>query len=365
MIISRNNVKSSFMFETIAFHVAGRVRRVAAMCAACLAAPVVMAAPQPPVHEIDIADYRAYLDDDHPARQGMHAFARAVESASNGGLRVRVRSDGLPGDPERQLAALRAGGAGAPALMLVAGTGLAAMAPAFTLLDLPFLVRDEAHADRLLDGPFGDALLARLAPPHVAGEGLVGLAWWENGLRHITSAGAPLRHAADLRGLALRVIDEPVFVEGARAMGAAPHPLPFDALYEALRARRVAAQDNFISQIVAGRLYEVQSALTLTGHSYGALVLVANPTAWRALDPDQRRIVRLAALEAAQVQRRLAREEAVRGRALLAQRGMVVHALAPAELERLRTLTGALRASYFSRHEPALWRLYQQQDGIR
>src|SRR5690606_5695149 len=137
------------------------------------------------------------------------------------------------------------------------------------------------------------------------------------------------------------------------------------ALYEALGAHRVAAQDNFMSQILAGRLYEVQSALTLTGHSYGALVLVANPAAWRALDPAQRRIVRLAALEAAQLQRRLARGEAARARALLAQRGMAVHALAPAELERLRALTGPLRTSYFSRHEPALWRLYQQQDGPR
>lgn len=353
------------MFETILTCVAGLVRRAVPMLAACFSAPALMAAPQAPVREIDIADYRAYLDDDHPARQGMHAFARAVASASNGGLRVRVRSDALPGAPERQLAALRAGGADAPALMLVAGTGLAAMAPAFALLDLPFLVRDEAHADRLFDGPFGDALLARLAPPHVPDDGLVGLAWWENGFRHITSAEAPLRRAADLRGLALRVIDEPVFVEGARAMGAVPHPLPFGALYEALGARRVAAQDNFMSQILAGRLYEVQSALTLTGHSYGALVLVANPAAWRALDPAQRRIVRLAALESAQLQRRLARKEAVRARALLAQRGLAVHALVPAELERLRALTGPLRTSYFSRHEPALWRLYQQQDGPR
>lgn len=333
-------------------------RLIVPLFASCMLACA--AAAQPAVHELDIADYRAYLPEDHPARQGMRRFAQLIEAGSGGALRVRVRADALPGSPAKQLAALRAGAAGAPALMLVAGTGLAGLARQFELLDLPFLVRDEQQADALLDGLFGAALLARLAPA-----GLVGLGWWENGFRQITSSGAPILRAEDLRGLKLRVIGEPVFLDAARAIGADPVPLPFGELYEALKTRRVDAQDNFTSQILVGRLHEVQSALTLTNHSYSALVLVANAAAWNRLSPQQQRSVQAAAREAGQFQRRVARDDARQAREKLEQLGMTVNTLAPSAVEQLRALTAPMRQRYFSQHQGALWQLYQQQAGAQ
>jgi tripartite ATP-independent transporter DctP family solute receptor len=329
-------------------------RFVPALLGACMLAPGPAFAEPPAPRELDIADYRAYLPEDHPVRQGMRRFAQLVEARSGGSLRLRPRSDALPGAPAKQIAAFQAGDPGAPALMLVAGTGLAAVAQEFEVLDLPFLVRDGQQADTLLDGPFGDVLLARLAPA-----GLVGLAWWENGFRQITSSGAPIRRAADLRGLRFRVIGEPVFIDTVRAMGADPVPLPFGELYQALKTRRVDAQDNFISQILAGRLHEVQSSLTLTNHSYGPLVLLANAGTWRSLRPDQRRLLQAAAIEAGRFQRRLVRDEAVQARERLAAQGMAVNELAPAELATLRALTAPVRARYLERHGDALWRLYQ------
>jgi TRAP-type C4-dicarboxylate transport system substrate-binding protein len=142
-------------------------------------------------------------------------------------------------------------------------------------------------------------------------------------------------------------------------MGAHPVPLPFGELYEALKARRVDAQDNFTSQILAGRLQEVQSSLTLSNHSYSPLVLVANPAAWNSLDPAQQRIVRAAATEAGQFQRRIARDEDRQARERLARQGMAVGELAPAELETLRALTAPVRARYFDPYRRDLWPLYQ------
>jgi len=354
MIISRGNIKDGSMLETSLGRMGDLARFVAALLGAFVLAGVPARAATPAVRELDIADYRAYLPDDHPVRQGMRRFAQLVEAKSGGSLRVRPRGDALPGAPAQQIAALRAGAPGAPALMLVAGTGLAAVAPEFELLDLPFLVRDGRQADALLDGPFGDALLAHLAPA-----GLVGLGWWENGFRQITGSGAPVRSAAGLRGLNFRVIGEPVFVDTVRAMGANPVPLPFGEVYDALKTRRVDAQDNFISQILAGRLYEVQSWLTVSNHSYSPLVLVANAAAWQGLSAQQQRIVSAAVAEAGQFQRRVARDEALQARAQLARHGMAVDELAPAELEKLRALTAPLRARYFGRHEPGLEQLYQ------
>jgi tripartite ATP-independent transporter DctP family solute receptor len=344
------------MLATFFTRVAPRflARRLLPLLGAGLLAAAAAAAP--PVRQVDIADYRAYLAEDHPVRQGMREFARLAAAASGGSLQVHPRGDALPGTPAEQIAALRAGVPGAPALMLVAGTGLAGVDKDFELLDLPFLVRDPAEADALLGGPFGNALLARLAPA-----GLVGLGWWENGFRQLTTSGTPIRRAADLRALKLRVIGAPVFIDTARALGADPVPLPFGELYPALKARRVDAEDNFTSQILAGRLYEVQSSLSLTNHSYSPLVLVANAAFWNSLDPAEQRVLREAAAGAGAFQRRAARAEAHAARTGLAAKGLAVYALAPAELETLHALTAPLRRRYFSQHDPRLWQLYQAQ----
>lgn len=346
------------MLETLFRRARQPARRVLSACGLALVAAAATAAAStaaaPAVRQLEIADYRGYLPEQHPVRQGMRAFADSAARASGGRLQVKVRSDALPGSPAAQIAALRAGAPGAPALMLVAGTGLAAQVKAFELLDLPYLVADAGQADALLDGPFGGALLARLAPA-----GLVGLAWWENGFRQFTTSSGPIRDARDLRGLGLRVIGEPVFVETAHALGAKPVPLPFAELYGALKAKRVAAQDNFISQILVGRLYEVQTSLSLTNHSYSALVLAANAQAWAALAPREQGILRQAALEAARVQRGAARAEAEAALATLAAQGMAVHTLAPPQSAALRTLTAPLRERYFAAHDPELRELYE------
>lgn len=306
------------------------------------------------VRQLNIADYRAYLADDHPVRQGMRKFAELVDAGSGGKLRVTVRASALPGPAGKQIAALQAPAAEAPAFMLVASTGLAAVAGEFAVLDLPFLLRDEHDADALLDGAFGAALLERLAPA-----GLVGLAWWENGFRQMTASGEPIRRAADLKRLNFRVIGEPAFIDSMRAMGANPVALPFGELYAALKSRRVDAQDNFYSQILAGRLYEVQSSLAVTNHSYSAMVLVANAALWRGLAPAERKVLQAAAIEAAGFQRRLVRAEAGQARAALAARGMTITDLDATELMKLQTLTQAVRDRYFDNEKGGLRQLYQ------
>ncbi|MEX5746252.1 DctP family TRAP transporter solute-binding subunit [Massilia sp. X63] len=358
------------------FRRAASAARTLALCGAgLLGAAAAAAAPGPAgavqgaqasVRELAIADYRSYLAEDHPVRQGMRRFAELVEAGSGGRLRVVLRADALPGTPAQQIAALQAGAPGAPALMLVAATGLAPLAPDFALLDLPYLVQDHAQADALLDGVFGDALLAQLAQLGQArGAGLVGLAWWENGFRQITSTGAPIRSADALRGLRMRVIDAPVFVDTARAMGAEPVPLAFADVHDALRSGRVAAQDNFISQILAGGLHELQASLSITNHSYGALVLVANRGAWRGLDPAHQALVAGAAREAGRFQRDAARAQARQAMAQLARSGMDIHELAPTERDKLRARTAPLRSSRLAQHSPALWKLYQAHPSAR
>lgn len=314
------------------------------------------AANEPDVLRFDIADYRAYLPDTHPVRQGMRKFAELVKAKSGGKMLVNVRTDALPGSPSKQIEALRKGGQDVPALMLVASTGLSRVKPEFGVFDLPFLVRDEREVDFLLDGAFGNVLLERLAS-----SGLLGLSWWENGFRQVTTSGPAIVRAEDFRDLKIRVIPEPVFADTFRAMGANPVSLPFDGLYAALKEKRVDAQDNFYAQILAGHLYEVQSSLSVTNHSYSPLVLVANSDFWRGLTDGERRVIQAAAVEAGQFQRNVNRRDEEAARARLVTAGMKIYPLDASEPGKLESLTKPVRERYFETLDAGLVRLYQNE----
>ncbi|HEX2941116.1 MAG TPA: DctP family TRAP transporter solute-binding subunit [Rhodopila sp.] len=151
------------------------------------------------------------------------------------------------------------------------------------IFDIPFLFRDLAHARAVMDGPIGqDALQAFRA------RGVVGLAWGENGFRHLTTAARPVRTAANMKGLRIRVPQSDVMLTAFRALGTDAQPLAFNELYGALATGRFEAQENPISTITASRFYAVQKHLTLTGHVYSPAVIVINGAAFdRIALPDQ------------------------------------------------------------------------------
>lgn len=304
--------------------------------------------------EIEVADYRAYLEHDHPVRQGMQAFAQQVEVQSAGTLKVRVRSDAVPGGPAAQLERFRQGADHTPQLMLFAGTGLVALHPEMGFLDLPFVLRDAQHVDAQLSGPFGQALLER-----VKGRGLVGLALWENGFRHVTTSTAPIRGIKDLDGLKFRVTPDPVFENTFKAVGAKTTQLPFSGLRQALADKALQAQDNFLAQIWVGKLHEVQPYLSMTGHSYGVLVMAANEAFWNQLSSRQKDVVKKAALDAGIFQREAARKADRQVLELIKAQGVLVNEMPAQEIVKWREKTEPLRSKFKESMDPELLGKYQ------
>ncbi|WP_281915932.1 DctP family TRAP transporter solute-binding subunit [Caldimonas thermodepolymerans] len=332
-----------------------RRKMLAAVALAMAGGPALAAGPAA-VREFEVADFRSYLPAEHPVRRGLQAFADRVARLSGGRLRAKVRTDTIPGGPGQQMAALRSGGEGVPDLMLVSVTGLAPLEPAFGVLDFPFTLKDEAQAHALLDGRFGTALLNRL-PEH----GLVGTAWWESGMRQMTSSKAPLDSAAAFQGLRFRVIPEPFFSDVYGALGATPVPMLFKPVYEALKTGRADAQDNTEAQIIAGKFHEVQQWLTLTNHAYAAIVLVARAPFWQSLSADDQDLLRQAAQHAGQLQRRWVHEDTLRVRAKLQELGMKVAELPEAERQKLEALTRPVRERYAAKFDARLMALYEQE----
>ncbi len=218
------------------------------------------------------------------------ALAEAVRAGTDGRMHIEISTDGGLGSEEAMLAAAHAGTLD---LTIVASGLLGTYAPEIGLLDMPFLFRDSVHARTILDGPVGQEYAAKALE-----KGVPVLAWAENGMRQLT-ANKPVRTAADLKGLKLRIMPAPLLLATFRAMGADAAPLSFPLVYEALRVGKFEAEENPVPLVISSRFYEVQSHLMLTAHTYSAACIVASPDLLEDLSPADRDMFASAAKAAA------------------------------------------------------------------
>jgi tripartite ATP-independent transporter DctP family solute receptor len=201
----------------------------------------------------------------------------------------------------------------------------------FGVLNLPLTFRSEQEADALLDGPFGKKLLEQLPD-----KGLVGLAFWENGFRHVTNSRRPITKAEDIAGLKLRVIQNPLFIETFGALGANATPMPFPELYGAMEAKAVDGQENPPATVLASKFFEVQKHMVTSGHIYSVWALLISKKAWDNLADDEKKAVQDAAREATLFERKTIREFSVTALNELKKQGMQVTELPAAEQAKMR-----------------------------
>jgi TRAP-type C4-dicarboxylate transport system substrate-binding protein len=121
---------------------------------------------------------------------------------------------------------------------------------------------------------------------------MVGLGYLEAyAYRELTSS-KPIRTPADLRGVKIRVMTNPIHQAIWEQLGAQPTPIPFTELYTALQQRTVDAQENPLNLVISQKFYEVQKYVTLTHHVFSSGMLFANPVWFNKLDPELQGIIR-------------------------------------------------------------------------
>jgi len=290
---------------------------------------------------------------DHPVSFGVKRFAELVAAKSGGKLKVQEFPASTLGNELQQQSALQGG---VQEMSAPATTSLAGIVKEFGLVDFPFAVSSYAQADALLDGPFGQALLAKLPE-----KGLVSLGYWDLGFRNVTNSKRPIAKPEDLAGLKLRVIPNPVFLDTFKAFHANPVPMPFVELYGALESKAVDGQENPFAVILSNKFYEVQKYVSATNHVYAANILLVSKKFWDKLSPAEQKILSDAADESRAYQRQVSRAAAQRAVGELQAKGMAFNELAPAESKRMadtaRTVTDKLAAGY----DPAMVKLYRDE----
>lgn len=247
---------------------------------------------------------------------GAQAFIETLNELSNGTFTGEEAPAGQLGAERDMIEGLQIGSLD----VVITSTGpLGNFVPEIFALDLPFLFRDYAHARDTLDGEIGEELLAKIGEYD-----LVGLAWSENGFRHMTNSQRPILTPDDLSGLKLRTMENRVHMTAFSGMGASPTPMAFTELFTALQQGVVDGQENPITVITASKFWEVQKYVSLTGHVYSPAVILASPILLDALSDEQRSWFNQAAEASAAATRGEVNRLEEAGVALLRENGMEV-----------------------------------------
>jgi tripartite ATP-independent transporter DctP family solute receptor len=264
----------------------------------------------------------------HPIVQGMEKFKEIVEKNSGGKIKVNLFPGGTLGSDQANVSAIQGG----TLEMASMNSGIfASQVKDFGVFDFPFMFASGKEADTVVDGAFGKKMHAKLEE-----KGLVGLAYYELGFRHLSNGKRPINKVSDIEGLKLRVIPNPINVDWVKALGANPTPLPFPELYAALEQGAVDGQENPIPTINSAKLYEVQKHLTLTGHQYNPQSVVISKKFWDTLSAAEKKILLDAATESAKFQRTIARTLEASLLDNLKKNGMQVTTLPASEMAILR-----------------------------
>lgn len=266
---------------------------------------------QPQVLRIGITNPR-----DSQFGAGALEFAAHVQHNCGGRLRVELYPAGEAGGELEMCQDIIAG---TLEMTFASSVVFASIAPELSIFDIPFLFRDLAHARGVLDGEIGKAALARLEP-----QGIIGLAWGENGLRHLTTADRAVHRPEDLKGLKLRVPQSEVMVASFKAIGADVHSLPFPELYTALSSGAFQAQENPVVTVVASNFDKVQRYLCLTGHVYSPAAFLISKRVFERLSPEDQEALRAAGVAGSKASRTFIDQADKSGLDELRRRGMKV-----------------------------------------
>ncbi len=267
-----------------------------------------------------------------PWGMGGEIWAAKVKEKTNGRINIKLYPGVslIQGDQTREFSALRQG-----VIDMAIGSTInwSPQVKQLNLFSLPFLFPDYAAVDAVTQGDVGKSIFQTLEKA-----GVVPLAWGENGYREISNSKHAIKSPADLKGLKIRVVGSPLFLDTFTALGANPTQMSWADAQPAMASGAVDGQENPISVYQAAKLYTVaQKHITMWGYINDPLIFVVNKDIWNSWTPADREAVRQAAIEAGKEEIAIARKGMVEAdKPLLKQiegLGVTVTQLTPAERE--------------------------------
>ena len=240
----------------------------------------------------------------HPQHLGALAFAKYVNEKTGGEIEVQVFPLGQLGGERSMTEQVQAG---TLHMTAVTSSVLSNFVKEMGIIELPFVFPDRDTAYKTLDDKEVRDRFSKYCEP----KGFIFIGYTENEFRDLTNSRGTIRKPEDLKGLKIRVVESPLFIDTFRTLGANPVPLPFPEIYNALQQKVIDAQDNPLYTSTLMKFTEVNKFATITQHMLTECPVVVNKQFWASLSPDQQKIFR----DAADVQIKVNREGNAKGRA--------------------------------------------------
>jgi tripartite ATP-independent transporter DctP family solute receptor len=221
-------------------------------------------------------------------------WAELVKEKTGGKINIKMYpgTSLVGGDQTKEFTAIRQG-----AIDLSIGSTInwSPQVKELNLFSMPFLMPDYKAIDALTQGAVGKELFNILSSKDV-----VPLAWGENGFRELSNSKRPIKTPDDLKGLKIRVVGSPLFLDTFTALGANPTQMSWADAVPALTAGAVDGQENPLTIFTVAKLHSAanQKNLTLWGYVADPLIFVVSKTVWDSWKPEDQKIVREAAIQA-------------------------------------------------------------------
>ncbi|GBF10655.1 TRAP transporter substrate-binding protein [Tepidibacillus sp. HK-1] len=272
------------------------------------------------------------LNDKHPQYLALLKMKEIVEKETNGSIKFETYHSSQLGDDRGMMEALQLG---TQEMTIPSTAPIANFVPEFSVFDIPFLFPSEEVADKvLLESDIAKELLDKLPA-----QGMVGLAYWENGFRDLTNNKVPVASAKDFKDLKIRTMENQLHLEAFRALGANPTPMAFAEVFTAMQQGTIDGQENPVATIYLQKFNEVQKYLSTTHHVYSPFVVLLSKKFWDESTPEEQQILVKAAQEAGDYERQLVREANQKYLEDLKKAGMVVTEVTPEDRAEMKAIT--------------------------
>ncbi|HYS49007.1 MAG TPA: TRAP transporter substrate-binding protein [Xanthobacteraceae bacterium] len=223
----------------------------------------------------------------YPTVEAVENLGKKLEKATNGRLSVQMfASMQLGGEKE----AIEQAQVGAIQFARVSVGALGPVIDDLNVFNLPFLFRNTAHMQKVIDGPIGQELLDKVTGNPKAG--LIGICWMDAGARSIYDTKKPINGIDDLKGLKVRVMGNPMFVDMMNALGGNGVAMGYDQVFSALQTGVVDGAENNPPSFVFDNHYQVAKYYTLTEHLIVPEMLVFSKKAWDTLSKDEQELLK-------------------------------------------------------------------------
>ncbi len=272
--------------------------------------------------------------DKHSSSVAIEQFKKDVEAATGGRVVIETFPNMQLGGAQENVTQTRAG--------TIFGTwvGMAFLSrtvPELEAVSLPFLFPNREVAYKVMDGPVGDLIDKKLED-----KGFIALGFMELGARQVTNNVRPIKTAADLKGLKIRLQPNETHLATFRALGANPQAMDIREVYSAMEQKVLDGHENPYNLIFDSRFFEVQKYVSNTAHFFDFIAVVANRKKFQALSSEHQKAIKTAMDKAVATQRVEAAKADAVALVELQKKGMQYDAMPPAEREAMRKATAGV-----------------------